>query len=208
MPGAFRLDSPSAVLLVVGGLAFIAGGPLHPQGSNVGNKTQQLYSMLVEPLWYPAHAVSLLAMACIAAGLLAVRRQTGLAERARRVVSVAAWVAVVGAIGAVIHMFAATQASAIEDGGTTPLVTLFTGVETLVNPVWGLTIAVLAVVGGVTRALGNRIVLPLGLVGGLAFALATATIAFVDTLEPLFPVASLVGIWAVAVGVVGRLRSA
>jgi hypothetical protein len=106
----------------------------------------------------------------------------------------------------VIHLLAATQAAEIEDGDTTPLVAAFMGVETIVNPAWGLMIAALAVRGGITRALGNRIVLPLGLLGGLAFALATATIAFVDTFDPLFPVAGLAGVWLVAAGIVGLFR--
>ena len=105
-----------------------------------------------------------------------------------------------------IHLFAATQAAEIEHGGTTPLVAAFMGVETIVNPAWGLMIAALAVVGGLTRALGNRIVLPLGLLGGLAFAVATATIAFVDTFDPLFPVAGLAGLWLVTTGVIGLTR--
>jgi hypothetical protein len=71
---------------------------------------------------------------------------------------------------------------------------------------WGLVIAALAVTGGMTRTLGNKIVLPLGLVGGLAFALATATIAYIDTFDPLFPVAGLAGVWLVATGVVGLTR--
>jgi len=50
-------------------------------------------------------------------------------------------------------------------------------------------------------------VLPLGVLGGLAFALATATIAFVDTFDPLFPVAGLAGVWLVAAGVVGLFRT-
>ena len=54
--------------------------------------------------------------------------------------------------------------------------------------------------GGLTRTLGNRITLPLGVVGGLAAGLASATIAFTDTFDPLFPVGSLIGVWAVAVG--------
>jgi hypothetical protein len=67
-------------------------------------------------------------------------------------------------------------------------------------------IAALAVVGGLTRTLGNRVVLALGLLGGLAFAVATATIAYVDTFDVLFPVAGLAGIWLVAVGVIGLAR--
>ena len=64
------------------------------------------------------------------------------------------------------------------------------------------------IVGGRTRALGNRIVLTLGLLGGLAYAVATATIAFVDTFDPLFPVAGLAGVWLVAAGLVGLVRRA
>ncbi|KAA1427230.1 hypothetical protein [Nocardioides antri] len=196
----------SWLLLILGGIAFFAGGALHPKGSDHGDKSEQLHSMLVDSLWYPAHTVMLLAMAGIAAALVILGRRTELPSGVARVVRVLAVVAVIGALGAVIHLFAATQSDAIEDGGTSFLVLVFTGVETVVNPLWGLAIATLAVVGGVTRTVGNRIVLALGLVGGLAFALATATIAFTDLFDPIFPVASLIGVWCVATGVVGLVR--
>ncbi|GAA3239942.1 hypothetical protein GCM10017691_41550 [Pseudonocardia petroleophila] len=194
------------VLLIAGGTAFFAGGPLHPAGSDGGDKTEQLHSMLVDAAWYPAHLVSLLGFVCVAAGLLALRRDPTLRERLGRLLPVSAVVAVVAALGAVVHLFAATQAAELERGVTTPLVGAFMGVETVVNPAWGLMIAALAVVGGLTRSLGNRIVLALGLIGGLAFAVATATIAVVDTFDPLFPVAGLAGVWLVATGVVGLSR--
>lgn len=60
--------------------------------------------------------------------------------------------------------------------------------------------------GGLTRTLGNPVTLVLGLVGGLAFALASATIAFTDRFDSLFPLASLLGIWGVVVGVMVLLR--
>jgi hypothetical protein len=179
---------------------------MHPTGSDEGDKTEQLHSMLVDSAWYPAHLVALLGFALVVAGLLALGRDPVIRGHLGRLLPISATVAVVAALGAVVHLFAATQAGEIEDGGTTPLVAAFMGVETIVNPVWGLMIAALAVVGGRTRALGNRIVLPIGLLGGLAFALATATIAFVDTFDPLFPVAGLAGIWLVAAGVVGLVR--
>ncbi|MGQ0573228.1 MAG: hypothetical protein ACT4RN_03370 [Pseudonocardia sp.] len=202
-----RLRRAGFTLLIAGGAAFFAGGPLHPAGSDEGDKTAQLHSMLVDPAWYPAHLVGLLGFACVAAGLLALRHDPVLRGHLGRLLPISAAVAVVAALGAVIHLFAATQAAAIGDGGTTPLVLAFMGVETVVNPAWGLMIAALAVAGGRTRALGNRIVLPVGLLGGLAFALATATIAFVDTFDALFPVAGLAGVWLVATGVVGLIRT-
>lgn len=203
-----RGDRTGFLFLVAGGVAFFAGGPLHPQGSDEGDKTEQLHSMLVDSAWYPAHLVALLGFACVAAGLLALRRDPTVRDRFGRLLPVSATVAVVATFGGVVHLLAATQAAEIEDGGTTPLVAAFMGVETVINPVWGLMIAALAIVGGRTRALGNRIVMPFGVLGGLAFALATATIAFVDTFDPLFPVAGLAGVWLVAAGIVGLTRRA
>jgi hypothetical protein len=206
-PATARRDRAGHLFLVAGGAAFFIGGPLHPQGSDEGDKTEQLHSMLVDSAWYPAHLVALVGFACVAAGLLALSWDPTLRDRLGRVLPISAWVAVVATLGAVVHLFAATQAAEVGQGDTTPLVAAFMGVETIVNPVWGLTIAALAVAGGLTRALGNRLVLPLGLLGGLAFAVATATIAFIDTFDPLFPVAGLAGVWLVATGIVGLVRT-
>lgn len=201
-----RRDRVGYLFLIAGGVAFFASGPLHPTGSDEGDKTEQLHSMLIDSAWYPAHLVALVGFTCVAAGLLALRRNPMIRDRLGRLLPISAAVAVVAALGAVIHLFAATQAAVIEHGGTTPLVAAFMGVETIVNPTWGLMIAALAVAGGLTRTLGNRIVLPLGLLGGLAFALATATIAFVDTFDPLFPVAGLAGLWLGTTGIIGLTR--
>ena len=201
-----RLDPTGCVLLVVGGLAFFISGPMHPSGTNEGDKIQQLHSMLVEPLWYPAHALGVLGFASVAAGLVLIGREPGLRDRLGRLLPVSQAIAVLAVVGSVIHLFAGTQAAEIEDGSTTVLVTAFMGVETLINPVWGLMICALAVRGGLTRTLGNRLLLPLGVLGGLAFAVATATIAYVDTFDALFPVAGLIGVWLVSVGVIGLAR--
>lgn len=201
-----RLDRAGCLFLVVGGIAFFASGPLHPKGSDEGDKTEQLHSMLVDHAWYPAHLVALLGFACVAAGLIALWRDPVPRDRLGRLLTVAVGVGLVGVLGALVHLFAATQAADIERGSTTPLVAAFMGVETVVNPAWGLMIAALAVAGGRTRTLGNRVVLALGLVGGLAFAVATATIAYIDTFDPLFPVAGLAGLWLISVGVIGMVR--
>jgi hypothetical protein len=193
--------------MLVAGIAFFVGGGLHPKGTNEGDKLAQLHSMLVDDLWYPAHAVFLLAMACFAAGLLAVRRQSGLGTAMTRVLNLAAGASVLATLAMLVHLFAATQASGIAHGQTTGWIRFHTLNETIVNPLWALSIVALAVVGGLSRTLGNRIVMVLGAIGGLAFALATATIAFTDTLDALFPVSSLIGIWGAAVGVIGLIRA-
>ncbi|TWH04911.1 hypothetical protein L615_000100000660 [Nocardioides sp. J9] len=149
------LDRLGAALLVVGGVAWVASGPMHPQGSDEGDKTAQLHSMLVDNLWYPAHAVGLLGFAGLAAGLVALYRQAGWPAPVRRTLRVATIVSVVATAGALVALLAGTQADGIADGEMTPLAGLFMGVETLVNPVWGLAMAALAVVGGLTGALAT-----------------------------------------------------
>ncbi|HWD80484.1 MAG TPA: hypothetical protein VG497_16425 [Kribbella sp.] len=202
-----RINRAAAYCLLLGGIAFFAGGSLHPKdnGSN-GTKLEQLHDMLVDPLWYPAHAVFLAGIALITGGIITIRRRGALQGGMARLVSVVAATSVLATLAMLIHLFAATQAKAIENGDSTPLIVFHTWNETIVNPLWGLAIAALATAGGITRTVGNRITLVLGLVGGLTYALATATIAFTDLFDSLFPVSSLIGVWAGALGAIGLLR--
>jgi hypothetical protein len=203
-----RPDRVTGAFLLLGGVAFFAGGATHPGDSGQGSKVAQLHEMLVDPMWYPSHALLLTAMACFAAAILALRLWGGLNAAMATVTGVVSVIAVLATLGMTLHLFAATGAAGIADGDKTFLYHLQTWNETIVNPLWSLSIAVLAVAGGLTRTLGNPVTIALGLVGGLAFALATATIAFTDRLDPLFPVASLLGIWAFVVGLMVLLRKA
>ena len=198
-----RLDRVGAACLVVGGIAFLAYGPMHPRGTDEGDKLEQLHSMLVESLWYPAHAVAIAAFALITAGILGIRRRASTTPSMARLVTGVSVVSVIATLGSVVHLFAATQAAATGRGESTALVKLFIGVETVVNPVWGLAIAALAVAGGLTGAVGNRFVLALGLLGGVVFALFNATIASTDLFDAIAPGMALIGVWAAAVGVSG-----
>lgn len=203
-----RPDRVAGAFLLLGGVAFFAGGATHPGDSGEGSKVSQLHEMLVDSMWYPSHALLLAAMACFAAATLANRLRDGLDARMAKVTGIVSVIAVLNTLGMTLHLFAATGAEAIADGDKTFLYHLQTWNETVVDPLWGLGIAALAVAGGLTRTLGNPITLVLGLVGGLAFALASATIAFTDRFDALFPVASLLGIWGVLVGLMVLLRKA
>lgn len=206
-----RVRRPTLVagaFLLLGGVAFVAGGATHPGDSGKGPKVSQLHEMLIDSMWYPSHTLLLAAMACFAVGILAFRLRGGLDTRMAKVTAVVSVIAVIATLGMTLHLFAATEAAAIADGDKTLMYHLHAWTETIVNPAWGLGIAAVAVVGGVTRTLGNPVTLVLGLAGGLAFALATATIAYTDRFDPLFPLASLLGIWAVVVGLMVMLRKA
>jgi hypothetical protein len=204
-----RPDRATGVLLMLGGVAFLAGGATHPGDTGTGSKVFQLHEMLTDPMWYPSHALLLTAMTCFAAAILALRLRGGLDAATAKVIGVVSVIAVVAPLGMTLHLLAATAAEGISHGDKTVMYHLQTWNETIVDPLWALGLAAVAVAGGLTHSLGNRVTLVLGLAGGLAFALASATIAFTDLFDTLFPVGALLGIWAVCVGLMqlGAARS-
>jgi hypothetical protein len=187
-------------------VAFFAGGAMHPGDSGTGSKVAQLHEMLVDDKWYPSHALLLVAMVSFAVAILSLRRRGDLTGAMAAVTRVVAVIAVVAAAGMVLHLFSALGADAIADGEQTLVYRLQALNETVVDASWGLGMAALAVAGGLSRTLGNPVTLALGLVGGLAFALASGTIAYTDRFDGLFPVGSLIGVWAVVVGLMTLVR--
>ncbi|MBI2711106.1 MAG: hypothetical protein HYX34_15660 [Actinobacteria bacterium] len=186
---------------MLGGIAFSIGGATHPRDNGTGNKVQQLHDMLVKPAWYPSHAVMVAAMALFAAAIFALRQRPGLTPGIERTLKWVFVIASVATIAMVTHLFAALDAESLAGGKPSLVSRVQTVNETVFDAAWGVALATLAVVGGLTRTVGNRITIPFGVVGGLAFALASATIAYTDTFDPLFQVGSLLSLWAILVGV-------
>ncbi len=196
--GLPRLAGPAFVL---GGFAFFVGGVTHPSDSGDGNKVQQLHDMLVDSSWYPSHAVLLAAMGLFATGILVVRQRRDLNPGMEHLLKYVFVIACIATVAMAVHLFAALDAEPLADGKQSWLSRVQTVNETVVDAAWGLAVATLAVAGGLTRSVGNRITILFGLVGGLAFALASATIPYTDKFDPLFKVGSLLSIWAILVGV-------
>lgn len=190
--------------LLAGGVTFFVGGSMHPKEDPPGVTVKEhLHAMYVDPLWYPAHALLLLGTALIAAALVVLVRGRILAAvpRAHTVGTVAAVAAVLGTLETLLHLVAALDADRIAIHDATPLTDILGVVETVAGPVFGFSIAALAVVGALTRTLGNRVTAVLGLVGGVAYGTATATILFTDKTDFLFPVSAGIGLWTVAAGI-------
>lgn len=196
--GMSRLAGTS---LILGGVAFFVGGVTHPSDSGEGNKVQQLHDMLVDSSWYPSHVALLAAAALLATGILALRKGPDLTPGMERLLKFVSVIACIYAVSTVVHLFAALGAESLADGKHSLVSRVQTVNETVVQAAWSLALVSLAVVGGLTRSVGNRITIPFGLVGGLAFALASATIPYTDTFDSLFKVGSLLSIWAILVGV-------
>lgn len=197
-----RLAGPAFLL---GGIAFFIGGATHPTDSGKGNKVLQLREMLVDSSWYPSHALLLVAMALFAAGILALRRRPDLTPGMGKVLKYAAVIACIATVSMTVHLFGALGGDSLADGKHS----LISRVQTLnatIDAAWALAIAALAVLGGLTRTVGNRATIPFGLIGGVAFAVASATVPYTDTFDPLFKMGSLIAVWAVLTGITAIRR--
>ncbi len=194
------------IALILGGIAFFAGGMTHPSDSGAGTKIEQLYHAYTHASWYPSHTLLLASFALFAVAILALRKRRSLGIGMMRVVSVVRIIAIVATVGMAAHLLSALGAESIANGQPSLVYHIQVWNETILNTLWGLGIIALAVAGGLTGTLGNRITIPLAVVGGGAWCLATATIAFTDQFDPLFPVSSLITVWAVVAGLMWALR--
>jgi len=206
-PASLGTARLGGIFLALGGIAFFAGGVTHPSDSGGGTKVEQLYQAFIQPTWYLSHALLLASFALFAAAILLLRKRGHFGTGMARLVNVVSVVAVVATLGMAVHLMSALGAESIADGQPSLIYLVQKWNETILSTLWGLGIIALAIAGGLTRTLGNWITIPLAVVGGVAWCLATATIAFTDRFDPLFPVASLISVWAVAAGVMWAVRS-
>ena len=203
-----RRRHAAGLALLAGGAAYFAGGSIHPSDDPPGLSVKEHLLLLFEdPSWYSSHALLLVAMVLIAVALVVIVHSGALAAvtRAHKVATFAAAVAVLASLDMVLHLVVATEADRIEAGLSTPLTDVHVIAETITTPLFGLGIAALAVVGARTRTLGNTLTAVLGILGGLAYALAGATFLLTDALNFLFPFSSGIALWAIGVGA-GLLR--
>lgn len=191
-------------LLAIAGVAFIVAGPMHPSDSGAGSKTDQLHEILLDSAWYPAHSVMLVAVTLATVGLWAIHREAP--ARMHTLTKVVGIVSSVMVVGATIHLLQPLNAVGIADGNANAMSILMYFVEPL-DGIWALSIAVLAVVGGMTRSVGNIVTASLCAVGAMGFSIAALTIPYTDRFDPLFPMGGLLGLWMIVIGVgraVGR----
>lgn len=197
------LNARVAWTLIAGGAIFFVGGSMHPkQDPPDVTVKEHLRVMYEDGNWYPSHTLQLIGISLMAVALVALARSGALASvrQAQRAGAVAAVGAVGWAFGSLLHLIAATEADRMAAGQTTPLTDALIPVETVSVPVFGLGVALLAIVGLRTALVGNRTAAACAVVGGVSYAVAGATFAFTDVFDPLFPLASFIGVWAIVTG--------
>lgn len=205
-----RTNSLVAWGLLAGGASYFAGGSMHPGQDPPGLSVKEhLLLLYKDPSWYPSHALLMVGTVLIAASLVAIARGKtfAAAPRAHTVATIAATAAVLAAVASLVHLVAASEADSLAATESTPIVDVSLVFETVTAPPFGFSIAVLAVIGTFTRTIGNRVTAALGVVGGVAYALAGGTVLFTDELNFLFPFSAGIGLWAAAAAIGLLLRA-
>jgi hypothetical protein len=210
-PALARRTSPFAAwTLAVGGVLFLIGGALHPTEDLPGaSMAQQLRAMYQEPIWYPAHGTMFVGMVLVTVALFALVRDARVAgvARVRTMTRIAAVTSALATVGALIHVVAATDTDRIGQSDTLPpLSALHLILDTVSVPLFSFSIAALAIVGALTRTLGNWVIAVPGVVGGIGYGLAGGTAAYTPVFDPLFPTALGVALWLTAAGVALLVR--
>jgi hypothetical protein len=202
----FRARTPPVVgwTLLAGGAIFFVGGAMHPEEDPPGvTLKEHLRLMYKDNNWYPGHTLILIGVVLIAAALVTLAR-SGVLKRVPSVhvsAVIAAIASSFGAFAAFLHLIMATEADKIAAHQSTPLTNLNLVVETIATPAFGFSIAVFATLGALTGTVGNRAAAVLAIVGGFGYALAGATFVWTDALDPLFPLAGLLGLWAIVTAI-------
>lgn len=194
-----RRDLASGSALIAGAAFFLPSGLLHPE-PGPGTGLQQIHEMVTDPRWIPSAALGLAAFACFA---WAFARLSGSSESLGRALRWGAVSSAAVAVGQLLYVFGRMGADPLarDEGNWFSWVMFAT--HLFVNPVWGVAVAAIALVGGLSRRLLGRVSLVVGVVGGLSWTVSMLTAPYLDIDDILFPVAgTLLTGWALALGVV------
>ncbi|MFS8096162.1 hypothetical protein LFM09_03390 [Lentzea alba] len=191
--------------LVAGAVALVSGGMLHPEEdpSLTGHAAEAAW--IGDPLWVPSHSLILLSSILFALGLTGLLRDKPLPAAARR----AGWIAVAGAVLCVVenvpHLVAHFESDAAAAGHSTPFLNTHQVLALLAFPVFGLSVAALAVLGKLT----NPLFTVGAVVGGIAWSLGPWAVGplGLEQLDVLFIIGMLMALWFAAVGVGGLTRA-
>jgi len=216
-----------AWLSIIGGALLFVGELLHPTAVSGLDERQTVAAELGDPLWIPAHALSLAGTAVLLIGMIAFvsshttgnlgprelrREDTPLAitvpltKGARRA---ALWVAVATGlyvIQGIPHLVAFVDRDALLAGQATPFLYTYYGLSVVAYPLFGFSVATLAWLSG--RTLIHPVVNTLLAVVAVAFGLAPILHALTDiaVLDLLFWGAAVVALWFVAIGTIALAR--
>lgn len=191
--------------LTCAGVLILVGGQFHPRADISLDFDAAVAGMLADPLWRASHIITLAGIVLLGLALFAFLRSGSLAPHrsVHLMVLVALVAALLHTLEMVPHIFQNVETREVLGGGSTPINDFHLVIQAVTNPVFGLGMAALAVVGARTHSLGHWIVSPLGALGGLAFAAAGPAVLI--TKQPEFSLLFLgaigIALWLVIAGI-------
>ncbi|MGH3788297.1 MAG: hypothetical protein ACRDRG_17520 [Pseudonocardiaceae bacterium] len=186
---------------VAGGMLGCLGGLLHPDMDPTLSGPPVLAAWVGDPLWIPSHSMILASSLLFLPGLLGlVRSRVPLPRTARQPASVAAAASIVLILESIAHLAAAFDEAAVLAGQPTPFLTGHLMGAVIAYPLFGFSVAALAVLSG--RSLAHPIIGVLGAIGAAAWGLAPLAVGplGIDALGVLFSGGLLMAAWFAAVG--------
>lgn len=192
------------VAFVLSGVAMIAGGPQHPSPDLALSFHESTAVMLANPRWVPSHVGLLASYVLLFLALWLWGRQAQPAGATRTWLRFALVAVGFGIVEMVFHTAAVVDLESLRQGGSTPILTTHLVLAALVNPVFGVAVAGIAVRGAIDRQLGSLWVAWMAVAGGLIYGLASAYVVAThdQRVSPLFAIgASLMAFWFLFAGV-------
>ena len=193
-------DIIGASALILGAVLFLPSGLIHPEPSGGSTELERIYYMVMDPKWIPSAALEVAAFVCFA---IAFGRLAGIGGRLGQALRWGSVSSAAVAVGGFLYLFGRIGADPLRhDEGNWFAIVMY-ATHLLVNPLWGLVVAAIALLGGLSGQLVNRATLVIGVVGGLSWTVSMLTAPYLDIDDILFPVAGLLlTVWPVALGVV------
>jgi len=193
------------MLIGAAGVVSFVGGGLHPESQDGLSFRDSLVAMMEGSTWVPGHALLAVGSALFLAGLLIVRR-TGAWSASGHALRFAIGATVFNTLELVFHTVAVVDKDALAGGDWPPIATLHLGLAVVAYPLFGAAIVWLAWRLLKSWNLFLRVFSVLGIVGGIANALAAPLTILLRNPEYafLFPIGGIgISLWLTVVGLVG-----
>lgn len=203
-----RSSSTTAAIFVVSGLFIAVGGEMHPRGAGA-TVDAFLASMLVSPIWFAAHALSLIGLIIGVVGLVLAHRNNVFGESVRPWLALASVGWNIAVFELIPHVLAVSDLNNLLNQAPTPLISLHLALQMFATPALGLSTALLAVaVARSAQSFAAWALAVVAVIGGVAYSFVgpainlTMNVAF----APLFATNVLIAIWTLGTGIRLALR--
>ena len=202
-------DHAWRLALVCSAVTLVLGGRMHPSADAEDPLREELAHMTADDSWVPGHTLIVVSTILLAIGLWSAYRRRVWPVGVRRALLLGAIAVSLYVVETFAHLGAVLDSDALAAGHAAPIAMTHVGLSSVLYPVTGWAIAMLA--WSMARAWHGprRYVVGIGVVAGLLHAMSVPlTIVMPDVeLSGLFAgSAILIAVWSLGTGLVGAPR--